>query len=109
MKTFDIIECADFLKVDRTTILKLAGAGEIPGAKIGRSWVFLEDDIVSFLRKKAQEQANTRLMGGNEEQHDDALQRAITRQSVAQDPRKRGRRSRTLPSLPDLPEPAAAP
>lgn len=36
-RTLDVLECADFLKVDRTTVLKLAAAGELVGAKIGRS------------------------------------------------------------------------
>jgi len=40
MKTYDIVEAAEFLKVDRSTVLELAGAGELPVAKIGRAWVF---------------------------------------------------------------------
>jgi hypothetical protein len=55
--TFDLIECADFLKFDRSTAMKLAGTGELQGAKIGRAWVFLEDDVVAFLRKRTQEQS----------------------------------------------------
>jgi excisionase family DNA binding protein len=50
MKTFDIPACADFLKIHRTTVLKLAATGELPGAKIGRAWVFLESDLVDYLR-----------------------------------------------------------
>ena len=38
MKTYDIHEAADFLKVDRATALELAGAGELPGAKVGRAF-----------------------------------------------------------------------
>ena len=102
MKTFDITECADFLKVDRSTILKLAAEGEIPGAKIGRAWVFLEDDIVAFLRKQVVKQADARMMGLREETLDAQLQRAVDRQKVDIDPRRAGRRKRPLPTLPNL-------
>lgn len=61
MRTLDIFECADFLKIDRTTALKLAGEGELPGARIGRAWVFLEDDLVEYLRAKARQQAAERM------------------------------------------------
>lgn len=54
MRTFDLLECADFLKVDRNKVLSLAGSGELLGAKIGRAWVFLEDDVVAYLRKQIQ-------------------------------------------------------
>ncbi|MGP1666151.1 MAG: helix-turn-helix domain-containing protein [Rhodanobacter sp.] len=50
MKTYDINETAEFLKVDRATALGLAGSGELPGAKVGRAWVFLESDLVDYLR-----------------------------------------------------------
>jgi len=60
MQTLGIDECAEFLKVDRTTALKLAGNGTLPGAKIGRAWVFLEDDLVDYLRNEARRQARER-------------------------------------------------
>lgn len=60
MKTLDLLECAEFLKVDRTTVLRLATEGEIPGAKIGRSWVFLLDEMVEYLRSKTREQQRER-------------------------------------------------
>lgn len=60
MDTLDIDECAAFLKVDRSTALKLAGNGTILGAKIGRAWVFLKDDLVDYLRSEARRQATER-------------------------------------------------
>ena len=104
MKTFDLIECADFLKVDRNTVMKLAGRGELLGAKIGRAWVFLEEDVVAFLRRKAQDQTNARLQGAFEPEADERVARAIARQIPTQDPRRPGRRARALPALPELPE-----
>lgn len=100
MRTFDLLECADFLKVDRNKVLTLAGRGELRGAKIGRAWVFLEDDVVAFLRKQIQEQSCARLQGGVEPEADDHVARAIARQITPTDPRRPGRRRRPLPSLP---------
>ena len=62
MKSLDIDECAAFLKVDRSTALRLAGAGELLGAKIGRAWVFLEDDVVAYLREQIRAQAAKRIL-----------------------------------------------
>lgn len=102
MRTFDLIECAEFLKVDRNTAMKLAGTGELPGAKIGRAWVFLEDDVVAFLRKKTQEQSLARLQGVHEPETDARVAKAISKQFFPSDPRRPGRRPRSLPALPDL-------
>lgn len=60
MRTLDLNECADFLKIDRSTALKLAGDGLLPGAMFGRAWVFLEDDIVEYVRATAAEQMRAR-------------------------------------------------
>jgi excisionase family DNA binding protein len=60
MKTLDVDETADFLKVDRTTVLNLAGTGGLPGAKIGRAWVFLLDDLVDYLRGEVRQQQRER-------------------------------------------------
>lgn len=60
MRTLDIDECAEFFKIQRTHALKLAGAGEIPGAKIGKSWVFLEDDLADYLRAQVRQQSRER-------------------------------------------------
>ena len=60
MQTLDINECAEFLKVHPTTILELAASGELPGAKIGRAWVFLQDDLIEYLRSKVRQQVAER-------------------------------------------------
>ncbi|KLU28134.1 hypothetical protein EOS_01000 [Caballeronia mineralivorans PML1(12)] len=101
MKTFDLIECADLLKVDRNTVMKLAGTGELPGAKIGRAWVCLEDDVLTFLRKKVHEQSLSRLQGAHEPETDSRVACAIARQFDTPDRRRPGRRARVLPRLPE--------
>ncbi|PMS33256.1 helix-turn-helix domain-containing protein [Trinickia symbiotica] len=52
VRTFDFNEAAAFLKVDRTTALSLAGPGQLPGAKIGRAWLFLKSDVVAYLERE---------------------------------------------------------
>ncbi len=60
MKTLDIDECAEFLKINRETALTMAGAGKLPGAKIGRAWVFLLDDLVEYLKAQVRLQQRQR-------------------------------------------------
>jgi len=47
--TLDLNEAANFLKISETTAQEMAASGELPGAKIGRAWVFLADDLVAWL------------------------------------------------------------
>ncbi|MDR2836977.1 MAG: helix-turn-helix domain-containing protein [Azonexus sp.] len=61
MKTLDINGCAEFLKINTTTASELAAAGKLPGAKIGRAWVFLLDDLVDYLRTEVRRQQSQRL------------------------------------------------
>jgi excisionase family DNA binding protein len=89
MRSLDVDECAAYLKVDRTTVLKLAAEGVLPGAKIGRSWVFPESLLVEYLTSEVRRQQTERRHG------------AAIDQTVAK--RQRGQR---LPSLlGTLPEP----
>ena len=60
VKTFDINEAADFLKIDRSTALELAKFGALPGAKVGRAWVFMEDELVAYLRDVTRKQTQAR-------------------------------------------------
>lgn len=102
MKTFDIHEAADFLKIDRKTAMDLAASGDLPGAKVGRAWVFLEADLVDYLRDKVRKQTNER----REQQHlreRGQMERMASTPSVA-----RGRR-RPLPSLPEVRGEVASP
>lgn len=60
MKTFDLPGAAAFLKVDPSTIKRMAQRGEIIGAKVGRSWVFREEDLDTYLRELAIRQTEAR-------------------------------------------------
>ncbi|HAU0967645.1 TPA: helix-turn-helix domain-containing protein [Legionella pneumophila] len=52
MKTLNIQQAAEFLGAHKETVRRLAANKQIPGVKIGRSWVFLEQDLVMHIRKK---------------------------------------------------------
>jgi hypothetical protein len=52
MNTFDLKEAAHFLKMHWQTLRTKAVAGEIPGAKISKSWVFIEEDLVRYVRSQ---------------------------------------------------------
>lgn len=52
MKTLTIKEAADFLQIHPQTLRNRAACGDIPGAKIGRAWVFIEIDIADYLRSQ---------------------------------------------------------
>src|SRR6478609_3203643 len=50
MRTFCLSEAAAFLRVHSEKLRRRAKEGQIPGAKVGRAWVFLEDDLADYLR-----------------------------------------------------------
>lgn len=102
MRTLDIMECAEFLKIERTHALKLAGDGTLPGAKIGKSWVFLEDDLADYLRAQVRLQARQRAV--EQEVHADLDKRVMQPLSPMH---RRPKKER--PKLSDLPEFVALP
>lgn len=50
MRTLTLQEAAFLLKLHPVTVAERAADGRIPAAKIGRRWVFVEDDLISFVR-----------------------------------------------------------
>jgi len=44
-----IEELAEYLKISRSTLYKLAQDGSLPGAKIGKRWRFHKDAIDNWL------------------------------------------------------------
>jgi len=50
MDTLDLKEAAQFLRLHPEELRQRAKRGQIPGAKVGRCWVFLEDDLVQYVR-----------------------------------------------------------
>lgn len=60
--TIDSSECAEIMKCTSERVEEMARAGEIPGLKIGRNWLFVRDDLLSWLAEKAREEAQERRM-----------------------------------------------
>jgi len=50
MDTLGLKEAAAFLRCHPEELRRRAKAGIVPGAKVGRCWVFLEDDLAGYLR-----------------------------------------------------------
>jgi excisionase family DNA binding protein len=71
MKTLDIDECAEFLKVKSTVVSDMVGTGELPGARIGRAWVFLEDDLIDYVRTQIRNQRRERQSAQFEKRQDE--------------------------------------
>lgn len=57
-KTLDLSGAASFLGIHTETLRQRAACGEIPGAKVGKSWRFLENDLVIYLRSLYSNQAS---------------------------------------------------
>jgi len=52
MVTFNLIEASNFLNMHPETVRHYAKAGKLPGAKPGKSWVFIEEDLAQWIRNK---------------------------------------------------------
>ncbi len=50
MITLNLHEAAQFLKLHPEEVRKRAKAGVIPGAKLGKRWAFIEDDLAAYIR-----------------------------------------------------------
>lgn len=64
MRTMEIEEAAKFLHMHPRTLQEKAKAGEIPGSKPGRKWVFVDVDLIEYLRS----QYSSRALQGDKEQ-----------------------------------------
>lgn len=52
-------EVADYLRLDKATIYRLAQAGEIPAVKVGRTWRFKKELIDEWFRQQAKRPAES--------------------------------------------------
>ncbi len=53
MKTYDLVGAAKLLHMSQSALRQKANAGEIPGSKPGKKWVFLRSDLIRYLRSRA--------------------------------------------------------
>ena len=47
-----IDELAEYLKISKSTLYKLAQEGSVPGQKVGKHWRFHKDAIDDWLRRR---------------------------------------------------------
>ena len=101
MRTLNLIETAEFLKINGKTAQEMAAKGDLPGCKIGRSWVFLEDDLVTYLREQVDIQRQERLERFSESANDSTeIESPPPKPETSR--QRRGRR-KTPPQLPVIP------
>ena len=52
METLDLGQASKLVKLHPSTVLAKARAGEIPAAKPGKCWVFIDIDLLDWLREQ---------------------------------------------------------
>ena len=52
MNTLDLEQASVLLKLHPQTILQKARAGLLPAAKLGKCWVFVEQDLIDWIRSQ---------------------------------------------------------
>jgi hypothetical protein len=50
VNTIGLTAAALLLHIHPKTLAARAAKGDIPGAKVGRAWVFIEEDLLAFMR-----------------------------------------------------------
>lgn len=78
MITLTLAEAADLLKLSGDALLRKARAGTVPGARIGRRWVFIRDDLLALIREQHKARVLTALGDGNRSQAIVELARGTT-------------------------------
>jgi hypothetical protein len=64
MKTLDLHAAAELLHLHPVTLRDKARLGEVPGAKIGKCWVFVDVDLIDYIRA----QYPSRVMQGDRQE-----------------------------------------
>ncbi len=50
IETFNAQQAAKFLGINKEVLRQRTAKGEIPGAKVGRSWVYVNIDLIDYIR-----------------------------------------------------------
>ena len=53
VKFLTALEAAEFLKIKIDTLYSLVEKGQLPGAKVGGQWRFIDDDIVTWFKSQS--------------------------------------------------------
>ncbi|MGQ2993193.1 helix-turn-helix domain-containing protein [Variovorax sp.] len=57
-KVITVDQCAELLHCTAERVEEMMRTGEIPGLRIGRSWIFVYPDLLHFLAEKARAKPN---------------------------------------------------
>jgi excisionase family DNA binding protein len=60
-QTVTVQEAASLMKIHNQTLLDMIGRCELPAAKIGRSYVLLEKDVLAYIENQVIRQTATRM------------------------------------------------
>jgi excisionase family DNA binding protein len=88
----DVVEASTLLRADPETVLQFARKGQLPGTRIGKSWVFLREDVIGFLKGQIARDTEERRRRQTPVSADAVLVPILT-----------NKRRRQLPALPALP------
>lgn len=99
-ETMDLQTAAAYLGAKNETISQLARKGELPGAQIGKGWIFLREDVLDFLRRRIA--AETEVRRATRDSESEALRKEEEHPQPVAVLKTRTRR-RAPPLLPGLP------
>jgi excisionase family DNA binding protein len=58
-KILTVEEVAEYLRLNKQTVTRMAARGEIPGIKFGREWRFRKSDIEAKFDREVNKQLST--------------------------------------------------
>ncbi len=92
-ETLNVGATAALLHAEADTVLQFARRGELPGTRIGKSWVFLREDVTTFLKGHIRQETEERCRRQTT---------AATPEAVLVSARPHNSRRTSLPALPDI-------
>lgn len=99
--TMNLEESGKYLNISGETMRNLADSGTIPGAKVGKGWVFRTKDLDYYLddviSKQTDERREARIMGQRVRVKTEAT---VVRETATRSNRPRRRNHPVLPCLP---------
>lgn len=90
-ETFNLKEASTYLNIGESTLQELVARGEIPGAKVAKSWVFHRELLSNWLRDETLKQTAQRKQ-----------MRATSEIKIFDSATKPGRRRNSIPNLPTI-------
>lgn len=74
MQSLDLIEAAEFLKMNAEVLRRKAKAGDVPGKKPGKHWVFIKEHLADFVSDRHTKHGRElRVIDGFKPTHEDTI------------------------------------